>query len=199
MKNPTVTGWKVRYLCDRTPYGSVIDVDVTKDFTFTKVENELKWLITVPLFSQRKGGGVLIFTPVVEECKHNSGTRIKNASEPICTKDGYTGDTVCAGCDGVIFYGEVIESSHKHEGNLTLIPGTSKAGSCEQRGYEGTYLCDHCNQKVRGKSSTTEKPCSRMRLPLLVPSLDTAVTCIVNAGSCFRRAKFSLPDTPICG
>ena len=156
MKNPTVTGWKVRYLCDRTPSGSVIDIDVTKDFTFTKVENELKWLITVPLFSQRKGGGILIFTPVVEECKHNSGTRIKNASEPICTKDGYTGDTVCAGCDGVIFYGEVIESSHKHEGNLTLIPGTSKAGSCEQRGYEGTYLCDHCNQKVRGKSTSKQ-------------------------------------------
>ncbi len=156
MKNPTVTGWKVRYLCDRTPSGSVIDVDVTKDFTFTKVENELKWLITVPLFSQRKGGGILIFTPEVEECKHNSGTRIKNASEPICTKDGYTGDTVCAGCDGVIFYGEVIESSHKHEGNLTLIPGTSKAGSCEQRGYEGSYLCDHCNQKVRGKSTSKQ-------------------------------------------
>ena len=153
MKNPTVTGWKVRYLCDRTPSGSVIDVDVTKDFTFTKVENELKWLITVPLFSQRKGGGVLIFTPVVEECKHNSGTRIKNASEPICTKDGYTGDTVCADCEGVIFYGDVIESSHKHEGKLTLIPGTSKEGTCEQRGYEGTYRCDHCNQKVRGKST----------------------------------------------
>ena len=156
LKNPTVTGWKVRYLCDRSPAGSVIDADVTKDFSFTKIENELKWRLTVPLFSQRKGGGILIFTPVVEECKHNAGTRIKNASEPICTKDGYTGDTVCAGCDGVIFYGEVIESSHKHEGNLTLIPGTSKAGTCTQRGYEGTYRCDHCNQKVRGKTTAKQ-------------------------------------------
>lgn len=153
MKNPTVVGWKVYYYCDRTPTGSIIDLEVTRDFTFTKIGNELKWSLTVPLFSQRKGGGVLTFVPVIEECKHTGGTRIKNASEPICTSDGYTGDTVCEDCDGVILYGEVIESSGKHEGNLTLIPGTAKTGTCEQRGYEGTYRCDHCNKKVRGKAT----------------------------------------------
>ena len=49
-QNPKITGWKVRYYCDRTPSGSVIDQDVTKDFKFTKVSNELKWTLTVPLF-----------------------------------------------------------------------------------------------------------------------------------------------------
>ena len=154
IKNPTVVGWKVRYYCDRSPTGSIIDIDVTDEFTLTKMGDELKWSLTVPLFSNRKGGGILTFIPIVEECKHQVGTRIKNASEPICTTDGYTGDTVCAGCDGVIFYGEVIESSGKHEGNLTLISGTAKEGTCEQRGYEGTYRCDHCNKNVRGKATS---------------------------------------------
>ena len=156
LKYPTVTGWRVRYYCDRGSSYPVIDIDVTKDFTFTRVGNELKWSLTVPLFSQRKGGGILTFTPIVEECKHQGGTRIKNASDPICTTDGYTGDTVCADCDGVIFYGEEIPCSGKHEGTLTLIEGTSKEGTCQQRGYEGTYRCDHCNKKVRGKSSSKQ-------------------------------------------
>ncbi len=148
---PKVTKWAVTYYCDRGSEGSKIEMDVTKDVQFEKVENELKWIVTVPSFTGRAGGGILTFTPVLEECKHTGGTRLKNASEPICTQDGYTGDTVCADCDGVIFYGEVIESAGKHEGKLTLIPGTSKEGSCEERGYEGTYRCDHCNKTVRGK------------------------------------------------
>lgn len=154
--NPTVVGWRVYYYCDRTPVGSIVDTEITKYFTFERVGNELKWSLTVPLFAGRKGGGIITFVPIVEKCKHQGGTRIINTSEPICTTDGYTGDTVCADCDGVIFYGEVIESSGKHEGNLTLIPGTSKTGSCEQRGYEGTYCCDHCNKKVRGKSTAKQ-------------------------------------------
>ena len=156
MDCPTVTGWKVHYYCDRGSGYSVVDLDVTKDFTFERVGNELKWTLTVPLFSGRKGGGILTFTPIVEACKHENGFRVKNASDPICTTDGYTGDTVCADCDGVIFYGEVIESSGKHEGKLTLIPGTAKVGTCESRGYEGTFRCDHCDQKVRGKSTAKQ-------------------------------------------
>ena len=153
---PTVVGWNVRYYCDRSPSGSVVDMDVTSYFTFTKVGDELKWSLTVPLFAGRTGGGILTFTPIVTPCNHDSGFRIKNASAPICTTDGYTGDTVCSGCDGILFYGETIESYGKHQGNLTLIEGTAKTGSCEQRGYEGTYLCDHCNKKVRGKSTPKE-------------------------------------------
>ncbi len=153
MQYPTVTKWKVTYHCDRGSSGSTVDMDVTKDFSFKKIGNELKWSVTIPDFTGRTGGGILTFTPIVEVCKHNSGTRIINASEAICTYDGYTGDTVCAGCEGVLSYGEVIESCGKHEGKLTLIPGTSKAGTCETRGYEGTYRCDHCDRTVRGKST----------------------------------------------
>ena len=156
MDCPTVTGWNVHYYCDRGSGYSVVDLDVTKDFTFERVGDELKWTLTVPLFSGRKGGGILTFTPIVEACKHENGFRVKNASDPICTTDGYTGDTVCADCDGVIFYGEVIESSGKHEGKLTLIPGTAKVGTCESRGYEGTFRCNHCDQKVRGKSTAKQ-------------------------------------------
>jgi len=154
-QNPKITGWKVRYYCNRTPSGSVIDQDVTKDFKFTKVGNELKWTLTVPLFSNRKGGGILTFTPVIAagECKHTGGTRIKGKVDPICTFDGYTGDKVCADCEGVIKYGEIIEGGDKHTGKLTLIAGTAKKGTCEQRGYEGTYRCDHCKKTVRGKST----------------------------------------------
>ena len=153
IKYPKVTRWKVTYYCDRGSTGAKVEKDVTKDFQFEKVGNELKWVVTIPNFAGHTGGGILTFTPVLEECKHTGSTRIKNAKEPICTQDGYTGDTVCADCDGVIFYGEVIESAGKHEGTLTLIPGTSKAGSCQEKGYEGTYRCDHCNRNVRGKTT----------------------------------------------
>lgn len=154
--NPKITGWKVTYRCDRSPSGSVTESDVTKDFTFTKLGDELKWSLTVPLFSGRLGGGVLTFTPVIAqgECPHSGKTRIKGAVQPICVYDGYTGDLVCSDCEAVIKYGDVIESSGKHEGKLTLIAGTAKAGTCQQRGYEGTFRCDHCNQKVRGKSTS---------------------------------------------
>ncbi|MBP3300648.1 MAG: hypothetical protein J6M34_04000 [Clostridia bacterium] len=171
MKYPTTTRWKVNYYCDRGSSGSTVNLDVTQYFTFQKIGNELKWSVTIPAFAGRTGGGILTFTPVVEECKHNGGTRIKNASQPICTQDGYTGDTVCADCDGVLFYGEVIESAGKHEGNLTLIPGTAKAGTCEQRGYEGSYRCDHCNKTVRGKST------ARVHNAKTIVKNAVAVTC----------------------
>lgn len=151
---PKVTKWKVTYYCDRGSSGTKVELDVTKEFSIVRIGDEMKWSFTVPSFSGHTGGGIFIFTPVTEECKHNGATRIKNASEPICTQDGYTGDTVCADCDGVILYGEVIESVGKHEGNLTLIPGTSRAGNCEEKGYEGTYRCDHCNKTVRGKTTS---------------------------------------------
>ena len=152
--DPTVVRWIVDYRCDKGSGASVTDIDVTEYFTFEKVKDEHKWVVTIPSFPGRQGGGILIFTPVVEQCKHNVGTRIKNACEPICTQDGYTGDTVCAGCDGVIFYGKVIEGGEKHEGTLTLIPGTSKQGTCESKGYEGTYHCDRCGKNVRGKTTS---------------------------------------------
>lgn len=157
-KNPRITGWKVRYYCDRGSAGSTVDMDVTKYFGFEKIGDELKWKVTVPLFAGRTGGGILTFAPVIAdgECKHTGSTRIKGKLEPICTTDGYTGDTVCSDCEAVIKYGDIIESGGKHEGNLTLIAGTAKKGTCEQRGYEGTYRCDHCNQKVRGKSTAKQ-------------------------------------------
>lgn len=151
---PTVTGWKVRYYCNRSPAGSTVDMDVTEYFSFERINNELKWKVTIPLFPGRQGGGIIIFSPILDKCKHNGTTRIVNASEPICTQDGYTGDTVCADCGGVISFGRVIESVGRHEGNLTLIPGTSREGSCEQKGYEGTYRCDHCNKTVKGKTTS---------------------------------------------
>lgn len=152
--NPKITGWKVRYYCDRSPSGSVVDMDVTKYFSFTKQGDEFKWSLTVPNFSGRTGGGILIFSPVIAqgECSHNGKTRIKGAYDPICTKDGYTGDTVCADCEAVIKYGDIIEGNKEHSGKLTLIAGTAKASSCNERGYEGTYRCSHCNMRVRGRS-----------------------------------------------
>ena len=156
IKYPKIKKWTVSYYCDRSPVASKVEMDVSEYFTLTKIGNELKWSVTIPLFPGRQGGGIITFTPIFEQCHHNSGTRIKNAIQPICTFDGYTGDTVCTDCDGVIRYGEVIKCSGKHEGKLTLIPGTSKQASCEQRGYEGTYRCDHCNKTVRGKVTSKD-------------------------------------------
>ena len=153
--NPKCTGWKVYYVVEKT-LGSSEKKDVTQYFTMTKVAGEPRWNTTIKSFTGYTGGGIFVFEPIISdsECTHSNGTRIVGAYEPVCVREGYTGDKVCADCGYVVAYGESIDSYGEHQGELTLIQGTTKEGTCETRGYEGTYRCSHCKMKVKGKSTS---------------------------------------------
>ncbi len=53
-------------------------------------------------------------------------------------------------------YGEAIPGGEEHTGELKLIEGTARKGSCEYRGYEGDYKCSHCGARVKGKTTQKE-------------------------------------------
>lgn len=53
---------------------------------------------------------------------HTGATEVKNKLEATCTKEGYSGDTYCAGCKKLLQKGEAVKATGKHiakEGYLT--------------------------------------------------------------------------------
>ncbi len=154
MTNPVCLNWRVYYVYEKTN-GAETRLHVSGDFIMTRVAGKPTWTTTLPTFAGYTGGGLFIFEPSIDnrECTHRNGTRISGAYDPICVKDGYTGDAVCVDCGHVMKYGEVIPSLGKHTGVLTLNPLTVRQGSCEHRGYSGTSRCSVCKMAVQGQST----------------------------------------------
>ena len=71
--------------------------------------------------------------PVDPENHSDYGTMLVNASDATCCRDGYTGDTVCAGCGHVFASGEVVsQDTVPHawdDGAVTLKPTCSTTGT----------------------------------------------------------------------
>ena len=63
---------------------------------------------------------------------HVGKTYIKDAKEPTCTVDGYTGDTYCSDCNAMLEEGEVIPA-HGHDWDEWT---TVTAPTCEEDGLE---------------------------------------------------------------
>ena len=153
-QSPLCTGWKVYYRYYDNP--SLGDKDITDYVTISKAAGINRWNCSVPFLNQRHGGGVLVFEPVISdtECQHKGAKTIEGQKDPVCVKDGYTGNTVCCDCGSVTVYGEPIPGGDKHTGTLTYIENTAVEGSCTARGYEGDYLCSDCGMHVAGKRTT---------------------------------------------
>ena len=69
-------------------------------------------------------------------------TEIKNAKEPTCEDDGYTGDTVCKDCGDTVETGTAIPKlGHDYSGEWVTIkePTTTEEGEKAQR-------CTHCGE-----------------------------------------------------
>ena len=83
---------------------------------------------------------------------HTGGTVIVNAVGALCYKDGYTGDTVCAGCGATLQKGEVIpKETVPHawdQGTVTVKPTCSTVGTMLYR----------CTVKSCGASTEKEIP-----------------------------------------
>lgn len=76
--------------------------------------------------------------PDVPECQHTN-TETINATEPTCTKAGYSGDTYCNDCKSTIKYGEEIPASHD------IIEHDAKAATCTEVGWNAYDTCSRCD------------------------------------------------------
>lgn len=69
---------------------------------------------------------------------HTGGTTVKNKTTATCTKEGYTGDTYCNGCNAKISTGKTIAKiSHSYSVTKTIPP------TCTEDGYT-SYTCKTC-------------------------------------------------------
>ncbi|MBQ9880887.1 MAG: leucine-rich repeat protein [Clostridia bacterium] len=76
----------------------------------------------------------------LDQTNHKGATEIRNANEPTCTDDGYTGDTYCLACGNKIADGEPIEALGHDFGEWTV----TTAPDCVNKG-EATRYCSRCD------------------------------------------------------
>lgn len=147
--NDTSTLWDITdlYYYKVTVGSSQIRVQLIKNS-----DNTSKWEVKeIRLPRGNTGGGKLIFEPVMQECTKHSPIVI-NQKDPVCSIDGYTGDTVCELCGTVITKGNDIPATGQHRMSEEPIEGTARQGTCTRRSYSGNYLCLDCGCTLRGKS-----------------------------------------------
>ncbi|MBR4761151.1 MAG: hypothetical protein IK086_00755 [Clostridia bacterium] len=76
-------------------------------------------------------------------CEHNGGIEIRNAVEPTCVNDGYSGDTYCLICDEKIADGETVPATGLHSGGTATCHTLAVCSVC---GAEyGEYNFDNHN------------------------------------------------------
>lgn len=100
-------------------------------------------------------GNVTLYA--VWACQH-ANTSIKNAKEPTCTEEGYTGDLVCE-CGFVVKYGEAIEKA-EHAFTKNLRGSLKTPGNCTT---EAVYAvkCDNCTFESEKLTVKGEKDASK--------------------------------------
>ena len=70
---------------------------------------------------------------------HEGGTYVKDAKEPTCTENGYTGDICCAGCDAILEEGSVIpHTGHVYNDGVVIKPATETEKGIIR------YTCEVC-------------------------------------------------------
>ncbi len=79
-----------------------------------------------------------------DPANHTGGTRIDGKLDPKCSEEGYTGDTVCTGCETVITKGEVIPPTGEHEEVIR----DAKEADCANEGYTGDTVCADCGAVI---------------------------------------------------
>ena len=63
-------------------------------------------------------------------CEHNGGIEIRNAVEPTCVNDGYSGDTYCLICDEKIADGETVPATGLHSGGEATCHTLAVCSTC---------------------------------------------------------------------
>ncbi len=68
----------------------------------------------------------------------------KNEKEATCTKDGYSGDTVCKFCGLMKEEGKVIPATGHKEKTVN-----AKDATCTDKGYTGDVVCEYCDKSIK--------------------------------------------------
>ena len=76
---------------------------------------------------------------------HTGETKVVGQLNPNCKDYGYTGDTVCDGCEAVLEKGEAIPPTDEHEEEVI----NAKDATCKEEGYTGDTYCKHCGIKLK--------------------------------------------------
>ena len=74
----------------------------------------------------------------------HANTEVKDAKDPTCTEEGYTGDTYCTDCGKLIAKGEAIPAT----GHQNTEVKDAKDATCTEEGYTGDTYCTDCGEKI---------------------------------------------------
>ena len=87
---------------------------------------------------------------------HEGETELKNAKAASCAEAGYTGDTCCTACGGVIESGkEIAKTAHTP---AAAVKENVKAATCTADGsYDEVVKCSVCGEKISSKAKTIAK------------------------------------------
>lgn len=138
-----------------TAYGQTVTAAsaVNAGITVLPVYNGVVRVLTV---SEDGSAAQTYSVTLTSTCQHTE-TEIRDAKEPTCTEEGYTGDTYCKTCGIKISEGEAIPAAGHtwDEGVVTVQPTT------EQEGVK-TYTCTVCQAT---KTETISRLPSELKAP----------------------------------
>ena len=78
-----------------------------------------------------------------DPANHVGRTEVRNAKDPTCGEDGYTGDTYCKACGAKLTDGEAIEKTGEHSWDAGTV---TKPATCKAEGIM-TYTCTVCGEQ----------------------------------------------------
>lgn len=116
----------------------------------------------------------------IDKTNHVSRTELKNAKDATCTKDGYTGDTYCKGCDTKLSDGKTIaKTGHDYESKITKEATTISTGT-------KSYTCKNCghsyDETIAKLPSKNTSPKSGDETPLVVTIMITLLSAMALIG-----------------
>ena len=130
--------------------------------------------------SKAKAVSLNIFDGIMtaSECTHEN-IEIKNASEPTCTLNGYTGDKYCPDC-GTTVAGEIINAKGHTE---TTVPG--KSATCTETGLTDGVICSVCNEVIKAQT--------------VIPAGHKEVTIPGKSATCTEKGLTDGTKCSVCG
>lgn len=130
--------------------------------------------------SKAKAVSLNIFDGIMtaSECKHEN-IEIKNASEPTCTQNGYTGDKYCPDC-GTTVAGEIINAKGHTE---KTVPG--KSATCTSDGLTDGVICSVCNEVIKAQT--------------VIPAGHKEVTVPGKSATCTEKGLTDGTKCSVCG
>ncbi len=136
----------IEVTCPHANKTSVAAVSATCASTGTKAHE--KCSACGKLFLNGKEATEAEISTLIDPTNHTGETRLDGKLDPKCSTEGYTGDTVCTGCETVITKGKAIPPTGEHKEEVR----DAKEADCTNEGYTGDTVCTDCKKVIsKGK------------------------------------------------